>query len=175
MFWCVISHKAPSWISTNKHVILSLFPWLKGSNRNHQRTVTICTRTIFSVARTERASPLAKAQEQRPGNTHCTFTHSQTKIRATGRSFCHLLFKRFNLGHHRKAKTLNRSSYYRLATNMWLHKQLKFNTHTHTGSVWTTLKSMKLHTNKQWTDAFGCLASSSILSSMFQGYAAACV
>lgn len=168
MFWCVISHKAPSWISTNKHVILSLFPWLKGSNRNHQRTLTICTRTILSVARTESASPLAKAHEQRPGNTHCTFTHSQTKIRTTGRSFCYLLFKWFN---HRKAKTLNWSGYYRLATNMWSHKQLKF----YTVSFWTTLKSIKLHANKQWTDAFGCLASSSILSSVFQGYAAACV
>lgn len=83
----------------------------------------------ISIARTEHASPQAKAHEQRPRNTHRTFTHSQTKIHATGPSFCHLLFKRFNLGHHRKAKTLNRSGYYRLATNMWLHKQLKFYTH----------------------------------------------
>lgn len=52
---------------------------VNNDNIRHQRSQNICARAVFSVAHTEHTLPLAKAHRQRPTNTHCTFSHIQTK------------------------------------------------------------------------------------------------
>lgn len=47
--------------------------------KNIREVKNICAQTVFSVAHTEHAPPLVKAHTQRPTNTYCTLSHTQTK------------------------------------------------------------------------------------------------
>lgn len=125
--WCFISHESPRWISTNKQSFWISFPWFKVIHCNHHRTLTICARTIFSVDRTKRASPLAKAHEQRPRNTHRTLTHTQAEIQHHRFIFTGGSGQVIQPQSPKTAvKSLNPSWYYGLNTNMltWTAKAL---------------------------------------------------
>lgn len=63
----------------------SLFFLFQGENlkktkkKNLGEVKNTCAQTVVSVAHTEHTPPLVKAHMQRPTNTYCTLSHTQTK------------------------------------------------------------------------------------------------